>query len=59
MMGCSELLAHLNLPEMIGKVQHYGQDCPGVVVESETALMNDIRMATENAEHLEGGRKMA
>jgi hypothetical protein len=43
---------HLDPPKKIGKVQHYGQDYPEDVIESETALMKDIRTARENAEQL-------
>ena len=46
------LLAHPDPPEKIGQVRHCGQDYPGDVVESETALMKGIRMARENAEQL-------
>ena len=48
----SGLLAHPDPPEKIGQVRHCGQDYPGDVVESETALMKGIWMAIEKAEQL-------
>jgi hypothetical protein len=51
MMNCSDLLAHLDLPEFIGKVLHYGIILE-LFVESEKTLMNGIRMAREKAEQL-------
>ena len=53
MMDCSDLLAHLDLPEL--KVEKFvitGKTFLELFVECETTLMNGIRMARENAEPL-------